>query len=587
MTSTSKRSRRSRRRSAARRSGESRPAAKRETMGHAPVHRSRWHRRGVPAHRDGSPARVHGRHPRQPTGRPAPIARRTAAPARPARRRGSVRGSPCCVGCWSVCRGRRRRGSVGWPGAPSRRWSPGCDQPGWPAGRWPAWSPRCWPACRPLLLAVAAPVGRGPGHRPGLAARGAGARRCSACCGPCRRRTTRRTWPHWPRVAAAGSPRWSVPRSAGRRRRRPRRRRDRPGRTVAAAAGRARRAWRRCCRGCWVGALGGADWRRCSPPRPRPRVGWLAAASDAAVLRPLAPGVAVLRGTPPRAGPGLSCWSAAWSPAWPWLLLAAGVGQSGASCPRCSCCRRLGFALAALGRRGRRPPPTRPGRRPGRPATGWLVGARRARAAGLRRPGGDHRSCWPAPGTCRSGSRRRRWRRLAVAVCSASGTPCCSPGPARRAPPAGGRGAAAARRCWPASAWCTSGPASRACTASGCSWCSGEQADLTGVPRRAPGRPAGTPARPRSYQRLVDTAERTQAALRRELDRLRPGLHAVLPGQRGRGGRRPGGAGLARRPVRCGPGAGQPAAAPAAGRRAAPAPAAPRRRRPVRSGTFS
>lgn len=48
-----------------------------------------------------------------------------------------------------------------------------------------------------------------------------------------------------------------------------------------------------------------------------------------------------------------------------------------------------------------------------------------------------------------------------------------------------------------------------------------EQADLTGLPAAAPGR-AGRDARAREvYRRLVDTADRTQADLRRELTRLR------------------------------------------------------------------
>ena len=77
-----------------------------------------------------------------------------------------------------------------------------------------------------------------------------------------------------------------------------------------------------------------------------------------------------------------------------------------------------------------------------------------------------------------------------------------------------------------------------------------------GLLRRAALRGHGRPGRPvaawtghrrpvasgwtQTYRRLVDHAERTQAPLRREPEPVRPGLPAVLPGQRDPRGRRPG-----------------------------------------------
>ena len=107
-----------------------------------------------------------------------------------------------------------------------------------------------------------------------------------------------------------------------------------------------------------------------------------------------------------------------------------------------------------------------------------------------------------------------------------------------------------------------------------------EQADLSGV-----GSIADVHARRTEvYRRLVATADRTQAPLRRELDPAAPVVHALLPRQRPRGDRRTGAAGVAVQPVRTWTGCCSPRTC-ARYRSSPPRCTATHRRRTVHSGT--
>ena len=362
----------------------------------------------------------------------------------------------------------------------------------------------------------AAPVGCGPGHREGLADRGTRPRRAHAAAG-----------------RAAGAPR-GVPRRAGRRRAAQRARRAlvgativRPGcrhrarrRTVGRRAHRATRrhrwcgAERRCRRPSRDRRRPGVERRRRRESEPGRTSAWiasdrpvplLAVAAGLALLLPwawlgalgglLETALALLAaaalgvlaatlldatfwarfavGRPPRPARlvllgGLVAGVAL-------LLLAAGTGQSGAQLPALLTLPPVGFALAALWAAAWRPS-HRPGRRRTRRPDGDRLarGPGRARPAGLHRPGRDHPAAGRHPGhpVLGGGRRRRRARRrgpgrhrVRGAARPADGTHPEPPGRPRWRPWC----------CWWRSAWSTWVRASRACTASGCSWCCGRR----------------------------------------------------------------------------------------------------------------
>ena len=315
----------------------------------------------------------------------------------------------------------------------------------------------------------------------------------------------------------------------------------------------------------WLGALGGL-LETVLAAAAAAAIGWLAAVTAAPILQ---------LGPPFR--PGLSDPHAQDTTA-----RSARDGRR-AVCGRSGLGWRRGRARAA-GRRGRgdrgRAGPVGcaagAGLRDRRAAPGHrrAGGARGRRAAGVRRPGGDLACC---------SARGRRVLGAGRARQALSSWRCCSRSASRRRPRRRRRRhpAARSRRRWSRSrsrsAWppSTSDSGSPACTATGCSWCSGagrpDRARRDRRPRRA--------AAP-DYRRLVEHAERTQAGLRTDLRRLRIGFrpYYLVNGVEVDGGPAVR-AWLARR-VRCGPGAAQPGAAPAAGRaepaaRPAPAPDGP------------
>ncbi|MFY1704627.1 S8 family serine peptidase [Micromonospora sp. WMMA1923] len=196
------------------------------------------------------------------------------------------------------------------------------------------------------------------------------------------------------------------------------------------------------------------------------------------------------------------------------LLLAAGTGQSGAQLPALFTLPPVGFVLAALHAAA-----LRSGRPSGSAATRWLVGLGVFGPLAYADPEeitlllADSRDVpfWVAVATAAG---------LAVAVALAIGYGVVL-GRARRAHPARRVAVAAVAVGLAAVAVVGLGPGQPGLHGERLLVVLREQADLTDLPAAAPGR-AGRDARVTEvHRRLVDTAERTQVDLRRELRRLR------------------------------------------------------------------
>ncbi|WP_328420942.1 S8 family serine peptidase [Micromonospora sp. NBC_00389] len=210
------------------------------------------------------------------------------------------------------------------------------------------------------------------------------------------------------------------------------------------------------------------------------------------------------------------------------LLLAAGTGQSGAQLPALLTLPPVGFALAALWAATWRPAadgtadagePTADAGRTGRAATGWLVGLTALGPLAFTDPeeisvllaGTRDVPFWVAAAAGVG---------LAVAVLVAIGYALLLARPAARTPSR--RMAALTAVVLLVTAVVVDvGPGQHGLYGERLLVVLREQADLTGVPAGVPGR-AGRDARAAEvYRRLVTTADRSQADLRRELTRLR------------------------------------------------------------------
>ncbi|WP_410814526.1 S8 family serine peptidase [Micromonospora sp. 067-2] len=205
------------------------------------------------------------------------------------------------------------------------------------------------------------------------------------------------------------------------------------------------------------------------------------------------------------------------------LLLAAGTGQSGAQLPALLTLPPAGFALAALWAAAARPTSdgstgTADATRVGRTATGWLVGLAILGPLAFTDPeeislllvGTRDVPFWVAAATGVG---------LAVAVLVAIGYAVLLARPSSRTP---------SRRVAALTAMVLLvgvgvvdvGPGQPGLHGERLLVVLREQADLTGLPTGVPGR-AGRDARAAEvYRRLVSTADRSQADLRRELTRL-------------------------------------------------------------------